>query len=175
MPASLDGTNWRHPQRENFITHQMRTIKLKQYVIFLSAAFGPNFCCNLPGSRECSFLPSLTASCRDSEVSDEQQWPGPDLDHALFPAQAANCHLTSTSPLVQVSDREQKKLNDKQRRLQETAARNKADALRDDDNVFDVSYENQGGAGDLGDTVSATDIKVKLWSLLDPAPVSPAH
>jgi ATP-binding cassette subfamily F protein 1 len=61
---------------------------------------------------------------------------------------------------VQVSDREQKKLNDKQRRLQETAARNKADALRDDDNVFDVSYESQGGAGDAGDTVSATDIKV---------------
>ena len=63
---------------------------------------------------------------------------------------------------LQVSDREQKKLNDKQRRLQETAARNKADALRDDDNVFDVSYESQGGAGDAGDTVSATDIKV--WS-----------
>ena len=59
-----------------------------------------------------------------------------------------------------MSDRELRKLNDKQRRLQETAARNKADALRDDDNVFDVSYENQGGAGDAGDTVSATDIKV---------------
>ena len=62
--------------------------------------------------------------------------------------------------LPQVSDRELRKLNDKQRRLQETAARNKADALRDDDNVFDVSYESQGGAGDAGDTVSATDIKV---------------
>jgi len=60
----------------------------------------------------------------------------------------------------QVSDRELRKLNDKQRRLQETVARNKADALRDDDNVFDVSYESQGGAGDAGDTVSATDIKV---------------
>ena len=62
---------------------------------------------------------------------------------------------------AQVSDRELRKLNDKQRRLQETAARNKADALRDDDNVFDVSYESQGGAGDAGDTVSATDIKVQ--------------
>ena len=67
---------------------------------------------------------------------------------------------------MQVSDREQKKLNDKQRRLQETAARNKADALRDDDNVFDVSYESQGGAGDAGDTVSATDIKVGYKSPL---------
>ena len=33
-------------------------------------------------------------------------------------------------------------------------------ALRDDDNVFDVSYENQGD--NTTDVVSATDIKVCL-------------
>ena len=61
---------------------------------------------------------------------------------------------------VQITGRETKKLNDKQRRLAETAARNKAEALKDDDNVFDVSYERQGGGAE--DTVSATDIKVTL-------------
>ncbi len=66
------------------------------------------------------------------------------------------CLIATLSFWPQVSDRELRKLNDKQRRLQETVARNKADALRDDDNVFDVSYESQGGAGDAGDT----DIKV---------------
>ena len=32
------------------------------------------------------------------------------------------------------------------------------DALRDDDNVFDVAYENQGEATE---TLSATDVKVR--------------
>lgn len=60
---------------------------------------------------------------------------------------------------MQITGREARKLNDKQRKLQETAARNKLDALRDDDDVFDVSYERQGGGAE--DTVSATDIKVR--------------
>lgn len=60
----------------------------------------------------------------------------------------------------QISGREARKLNDKARKLAETAARNKLDALRDDDDVFDVSYERQGGGAE--DTVSATDIKVGL-------------
>lgn len=59
---------------------------------------------------------------------------------------------------LQITGREARKLNDKQRKLEETAVRNKLDALRDDDNVFDVSYERQGGGAE--DTVSATDIKV---------------
>ena len=40
----------------------------------------------------------------------------------------------------------------------EEAHRAKAAALRDDDNVFDVAYEQQGGEGQ--DVLSATDIKV---------------
>lgn len=55
--------------------------------------------------------------------------------------------------------REQKKLADKQRKLQEKAHRVKEESLRDDDNVFDVAFENQG-AEVAEQTVSATDIKV---------------
>ena len=54
--------------------------------------------------------------------------------------------------------REQKKLADKQRKLQEKAHRIKEESLRDDDNVFDVAFENQGGEA-AEHTVSATDIK----------------
>ena len=55
--------------------------------------------------------------------------------------------------------REQKKLADKQRKLQEKAHRVKEESLRDDDNVFDVAFENQGAEA-AEQTVSATDIKV---------------
>ncbi len=51
-----------------------------------------------------------------------------------------------------------KKLADKERRQIEEAHRAKAAALRDDDNVFDVAYEQQGSEGQ--DVLSATDIKV---------------
>lgn len=59
---------------------------------------------------------------------------------------------------VQASGRDMKKLADKERRQIEEAHRAKAAALRDDDNVFDVAYEQQGGEGQ--DVLSATDIKV---------------
>jgi len=63
--------------------------------------------------------------------------------------------------LTQMTDKEKKKINEKTRKQQETAARAKADALRDDDNVFDVAFEQQGAGGDAADSVvSATDIKV---------------
>ena len=55
--------------------------------------------------------------------------------------------------------REQKKAADKQRKLAEKAHRIKEESLRDDDNVFDVAFENQGLEGAEG-AVSATDIKV---------------
>lgn len=60
--------------------------------------------------------------------------------------------------------REQKKLADKQRKLQEKAHRIKEESLRDDDNVFDVAFENQGGEA-VEHTVSATDIKVHSLSV----------
>ena len=59
---------------------------------------------------------------------------------------------------MQASGRDIKKLADKERRQIEEAHRAKAAALRDDDNVFDVAYEQQGGEGQ--DVLSATDIKV---------------
>ena len=59
---------------------------------------------------------------------------------------------------LQASGRDVKKLADKERRQMEEAHRAKAAALRDDDNVFDVAYEQQGSEGQ--DVLSATDIKV---------------
>lgn len=53
--------------------------------------------------------------------------------------------------------KESKRMAEKERKMLEKAAAAKAEALRDDDNVFDVSYE-QTGDGDS--TLSATDIKV---------------
>ena len=58
-----------------------------------------------------------------------------------------------------MSIKDQKKLAERQRKLNEKAVRLKQDALRDDDNVFDVAFENQG---ETTDTVSATDVKVIL-------------
>ena len=59
---------------------------------------------------------------------------------------------------MQATGRDIKKLADKERRQMEEAHRAKAAALRDDENVFDVAYEQQGGEGQ--DVLSATDIKV---------------
>ena len=56
-----------------------------------------------------------------------------------------------------------KRVADKERKMQEKAAAMKADALRDDDNVFDVSYEQQGSGEDS--TLSATDIKVHQMTI----------
>ena len=65
-----------------------------------------------------------------------------------------------------MSDKERKKMNEKTRKQHETAARAKAEALRDDDNVFDVAFEQQGAGGDAADSVvSATDIKVSTCRL----------
>ena len=55
------------------------------------------------------------------------------------------------------SAKETRKIADRERKLLEKSAQMKVDALRDDDNVFDVSYEQQG---DGDSTLSATDIKV---------------
>lgn len=53
---------------------------------------------------------------------------------------------------------------DRDRKAAEKAAAAKAAALRDDDNVFDVSYENQGADAEGASTLSATDIKVRRLS-----------
>ena len=63
---------------------------------------------------------------------------------------------------AQATYRDKKKLADKERKQIEEAARAKVAALQDDDNVFDVAYEQQGGAGEASDVLSATDIKVCL-------------
>jgi ATP-binding cassette subfamily F protein 1 len=63
-----------------------------------------------------------------------------------------------TPPRPQVSSKEVKKIADRDRKLLEKTHAAREAALRDDDNVFDVSYEQQGDGS--GGTVSATDIIV---------------
>ena len=65
-----------------------------------------------------------------------------------------------------MTDRDRKKLADKDRKLQEKAVQIKAAALADDDDVFDVAFEQQGEAGT---TASATDIQVCKTFLLHKA------
>lgn len=64
--------------------------------------------------------------------------------------------------IKQATGKEVRKIADRDRKAAEKAAQAKAAALRDDDNVFDVSYENQGTdtAEGAASTLSATDIKV---------------
>lgn len=57
---------------------------------------------------------------------------------------------------VKVSDRESKKLAEKERLAFEKALRAKEEALKDDANAFDVSFEGQGSEA----TLSATDVVV---------------
>ena len=57
---------------------------------------------------------------------------------------------------AQFTVRDQKKLAEKDRKLQEKAVQAKAAALADDDDVFDVAYEQQG---EPGTTASARDIQ----------------
>lgn len=65
--------------------------------------------------------------------------------------------------LAPQSGKEIRKIADRERKAAEKAAQAKAAALRDDDNVFDVSYENQGAEDVAASTLSATDIKVGGW------------
>ena len=51
-----------------------------------------------------------------------------------------------------------RKIADKERKLMEKAFQMKQEALREDDNVFDVAFEGQG---DDNATTSATDVKVR--------------
>ncbi|GMH37083.1 hypothetical protein BSKO_04956 [Bryopsis sp. KO-2023] len=62
---------------------------------------------------------------------------------------------------VKVSEKEQKKLAEKERMAAEKALQIKAEALKDDDNVFDVSFAGQGAAS----TASATDVKVEKLTI----------
>lgn len=67
---------------------------------------------------------------------------------------------------LQATYRDKKKLAAKERKQIEEAARAKVAALQDDDNVFDVAYEQQGGGGEASDVLSATDIKVHPFGSL---------
>jgi hypothetical protein len=53
---------------------------------------------------------------------------------------------------------ESRKIADKERKTMEKAYQMKQEAMREDDNVFDVAFEGQGG--DAAAIFSATDVKV---------------
>ena len=60
--------------------------------------------------------------------------------------------------MLQISERERRKISDKDRKQLEKAHQAKLAALQDDDNVFDVAYEQQGDGAEANQ--STTDIKV---------------
>ncbi|KAG2501866.1 hypothetical protein HYH03_000364 [Edaphochlamys debaryana] len=62
------------------------------------------------------------------------------------------------APIMVGTSRDNKKLADKERKALEAAVRAKEDALREDENVFDVSYE---GMGSEDVAATATDVKVQ--------------
>eukprot|EP00210_Caulerpa_lentillifera_P008449 g8061.t1 len=57
---------------------------------------------------------------------------------------------------VKITEKDAKRLADKERLAKEKALRAKEEALKDDDNAFDVSFEGQGSES----TLSATDVVV---------------
>jgi hypothetical protein len=61
--------------------------------------------------------------------------------------------------VVHLSLAEAKKLADRDRKAAERSVQAKADALREDDNVYDVSYEGQGTSMQEV-AATATDVKV---------------
>ena len=65
---------------------------------------------------------------------------------------------------VQTSAKEAKKIAEKERKARERALAMKAEALRDDDNVFDVSYEGMGDARGAAQE-NASDVKVHSLTL----------
>ena len=94
--------------------------------------------------KKSSYLGDLDLPSSDSEDSDAE----PEIERKIEQKEIF---------IARSSAKESKRMADKERKMVEKAAAAKAEALRDDDNVFDVSYE-QTGDGDS--TLSATDIKV---------------
>lgn len=66
--------------------------------------------------------------------------------------------------VLQMSAKDAKKIADKERKARERALALKADALRDDENVFDVAFEGMGEARTAAQE-NATDVKVHSLSV----------
>jgi ABC-type glutathione transport system ATPase component len=64
---------------------------------------------------------------------------------------------------LQMSQKDAKKIADKERKAMEKALAMKAEALRDDANVFDVSYEGMGDARSAAE--NSSDVKVHSLTL----------
>ena len=102
-----------------------------------------------PRKGKNSYLGDLDLPSSDSEGSeDEKEVQRKEPAKEIFLAQRS-------------SAKDSKRMADKERKMMEKAAAMKAEALRDDDNVFDVSYEQSGEDS----TLSATDIKVHQMTI----------
>jgi ATP-binding cassette subfamily F protein 1 len=102
-----------------------------------------------PPKGKNSYLGDLDLPSSDSESEEEKDQSDRKVEtKELFLAQRS-------------SGKESKRMADKERKMMEKAAAMKAEALRDDDNVFDVSYEQSGEDS----TLSATDIKVHQMTI----------
>ncbi|KAK9798586.1 hypothetical protein WJX73_004190 [Symbiochloris irregularis] len=85
--------------------------------------------------------------------SDEDEGPETNGHQPLYTGEEKEEELKP-----KVTERDKKKLADKDRKLQEKAHQQKLAALADDDDVFDVAFEQQGEGTA---TASATDIQVR--------------
>ena len=91
--------------------------------------------------------------------NDDDYLAGIDLPSSGSDEEYEREEVEKAGPLVvQVTDRESKKLADKERLAMEKSLAARAEAMREDDNVFDVSFE---GMGSEEATASATDVKVR--------------
>ena len=78
-----------------------------------------------------------------------------------------NFHIALTGRMlkrVQMSAKDRKKIQDKERRAAERAHAMKVEALKDDDNVFDVAYEGMGDERSAAHE-NAADVKVHSLTL----------
>lgn len=85
--------------------------------------------------------------------------PSSDDDEDEYERVARTDDDANKAPIMTGSSRETKKIADKERKAMEAAVRAKEDALREDENVFDVAFEG------MGEEVSATATDVKVHNL----------
>lgn len=102
-----------------------------------------------PNKGSSNYLDGFDIPSSDEEDEGRERSARADLDDEGKPLSVA------------INARDNKKIADKERKAMEAAVRAKEDALREDENVFDVSYAGMGEEA----AATATDIKVRhAWA-----------